>query len=397
MLVAASSVRCSAGKGFGDAAQPRKGGGKNVKQRKDVAGVKSADSKAVQRAVQIVEEQDAKEQQRAPLSRPVDPREASRGKVEYVRIKDWGTGNREDLGELQVDSEATKTFQAGAEGEDGMPFHEALARRLEMLQTQGALGVAQPKGGKPLPSFERWAFAEAHYVQYLGDMHAVHAALEGSIAQAAGIQREALAAAAAGQGERHAQLLQFLGLFGPEQGLDRASALQQDLQHIAARSQQAQPQQAEQTAAETAASSGGGGAGESFTPAPATQHAAAYAAYIASLGRMCRAAEGPQEEEEAVLRLLAHAYIVHLMQVTSGGRVAAVAADKLGLLSIDALAFYTSYPYLPSEVRALDRFVGNTNQLGLLLSGDQQETLMQELAKAMTKSSMLLVPLAREA
>lgn len=37
------------------------------------------------------------------------------------------------------------------------------------------------------------------------------------------------------------------------------------------------------------------------------------------------------------------------------------------------------------------------NALGEALSGNQQEVLMQELGKAMTKTSMLLVPLARRA
>ena len=135
----------------------------------------------------------------------------------------------------QVD-EATTAFEAGS---GGMPFHEALARRLEVLQSQGALSVAQvggaarwcavapggwrgaavagdaehgaggwrcaagigagwclqdvpvqwdaqgflvwrltwmwplplptlavqPRGGKPLPAFALWAFAEEDYVQ----------------------------------------------------------------------------------------------------------------------------------------------------------------------------------------------------------------------------------------
>lgn len=146
--------------------------------------------------------------------RPVDPREAARGKVEYVKVgdgtvsvqcdlslavghtgsrglhkgavrprrnvassplhpclarprprpplpqvKDWGSGEPEDLGSLQVDKEATRVFEApaGGSGEAGssgaagagssMPLHEVLARRLEYLQSQGALGgMAQASG-----------------------------------------------------------------------------------------------------------------------------------------------------------------------------------------------------------------------------------------------------------
>lgn len=41
-----------------------------------------------------------------------------------------------------------------------------------------------------------------------------------------------------------------------------------------------------------------------------------------------------------MLRLLAHAYTVYLMHLTSGGRIAAAAVQKLQLPAIDALAFY---------------------------------------------------------
>ena len=37
------------------------------------------------------------------------------------------------------------------------------------------------------------------------------------------------------------------------------------------------------------------------------------------------------------------------------------------------------------------------NELGGVLGGEQQEALMAELGKAMTKASQLLTPLAREA
>lgn len=43
---------------------------------------------------------------------------------------------------------------------------------------------------------------------------------------------------------------------------------------------------------------------------------------------------------QAVLRLLANAYILRLMHLTSGGRVAAAAASKLDLAAAGALAFH---------------------------------------------------------
>lgn len=188
-----------------------------------------------------------------------------------------------------------------------------------------------------------------------------------------------------------------------------------------------------------------------------------------------------------MLRLLANAYIAYLQHLTSGGRIGAAASQRLGLAQAGALGFYgcgrgaggmdrleeasaaasiahaaalerctpgqqpapaspshSHYPLLPEGAKALERFVGAANRLGGLLSGSQQEALMQvggrgrlrpagcvglrarapapcglrpctplslqptaapaaapmdqqELPKAMTKSSQLLLALAREA
>ncbi|KAI3429555.1 hypothetical protein D9Q98_005643 [Chlorella vulgaris] len=386
MVLCSVNVQCSqAGQGFGDGGskQPRSPATKPGKRRKEVAGVKSGDNKAVQRAVKLVEEQEGKGR-RPSGTRPVDPREASRGKVEYVKVTDWGSGNPEELGGLQMDGNS-QVVETG--GNPDQPFYEALARRLELLQKQGALGVAQLPGGKPLPDFQRWAFARDHYLQYLSDMHAVHAALEGSIARAA--QEVAAPSSVAAGTQQQQRLLQWLGLFGAEQGLDRAEPLLQDLAAV-------RPQQEHISA--SSSSSSNGGSSSAHSP---TQHAAAYASYISSLGRLCRAAEGPQELEEAVLRLLGNAFIVLLMHLTSGGRIAAAAAQKLDLAAGGALAFHSSYPVLDARLgegaKPLEAFVSATNSLGAAMDEDQREGLMEELGKAMTKTSMLLMPLAREA
>lgn len=125
--------------------------------------------------------------------------------------------------------------------------------------------------------------------QYLADLYAVHADLERSMAQAAAALGSASPAAAASP----SPLLCALRLFGPEQGLDRAGALLRDLQRIAARSQQQEQQRAAAAA----------GYGEDYAPPAPTQHAAALAAYLASLARLCRAAEGPAEEEQVGARV----------------------------------------------------------------------------------------------
>ena len=82
---------------------------------------------AVEKAVRLVEGRDV---------RPVDAAEAGRGKVEYVQVKDWGSGEPDDLGNLRVQS-ARQTFAAG------QPFYDQLARHLEALQAQGGIAAAQ--------------------------------------------------------------------------------------------------------------------------------------------------------------------------------------------------------------------------------------------------------------
>ncbi len=52
---------------------------------------------------------------------------------------------------------------------------------------------------------------------------------------------------------------------------------------------------------------------------------------------------------------------------------------------------------LGEGAKPLEAFVSATNSLGAAMDEDQREGLMEELGKAMTKTSMLLMPLAREA
>lgn len=53
-----------------------------------------------------------------------------------AQVKDWGSGEPADLGELQVESFSQDLFS-----DHSTPFYEQLARRLEELQVQDCLHV----------------------------------------------------------------------------------------------------------------------------------------------------------------------------------------------------------------------------------------------------------------
>lgn len=281
--------------------------------------------------------------------------EASRGRVSYVRVKDWGSGKAEDVGELQVES-SSQTFSAEA------PFYEQVARRLEALQAEGALAVAQPAGAAPLPPFERWAFAEAHYVQHLADLLCVHTALEAAVARAqVTVQR--------GEPGATSRLADAVALFGAAQGLARAQHIATDLAAIL-------------------------GAPCDEAAPPPLPNAAAYAGYITRAAERCERAGDGEETALSAAKLLTSAFVVMLTLLTSGNRVGAAATEKLGLFARGAVNTYRTFP--THVERPLEAFVAAVNAAGEAMREAEREAFMAELPAAMQKTSLLLEALAKE-
>ncbi|KAK9906600.1 hypothetical protein WJX75_004761 [Coccomyxa subellipsoidea] len=347
----AQPVCLAAAKGFGKTSQKEQAPTAKRKHKKgaDLA-LDGSSSKAVERAVRAVEGRKV---------RPVDPREASKGRLDYAQVSDWGSGEPADLDALQVTS-----FEADSGPE--RPFYEQLARRLAQLERQGALRVAQPRGAEPLPPFHKWSFREMRYIQWLVDMHTVHYALEAALADAVTVA----ATEHYGVSESLGRVFKALECFAEERGLDRSLEIAADLNNIAKASTLSEPVE--------------------LSPSPNAQ---TYADYLCRLGLLCTEEDEATEIEEAALRLVANAYLVHVTHLTTGMRIGAAAAEKLDLFPAQALNYFQTWPdgVLPDPLALC---VANVNAAGDALSPEQREAVMQELPKAMPKISLLLTPLA---
>jgi hypothetical protein len=158
----------------------------------------------------------------------------------------------------------------------------------------------------------------------------------------------------------------------------------------------------------------------------ASQNAVAYGKYLLQLGRAAAAgtaaasaaadaqAKTPRaiaskhssssgslllEEDEgtaAVLKLLAHAYSLHVQQQCLGTRIGAAATDHLDLMSSGlptaATATYMDYPQHVQE--PLQQLTAVTNAAGEVLDAMGRQAVLDELPKALKKATLMLAPLA---
>mmetsp|Transcript_4578 Transcript_4578/g.9869 ORF Transcript_4578/g.9869 Transcript_4578/m.9869 type:complete len:543 (-) Transcript_4578:476-2104(-) len=358
--------------------------------------------------------------------RPIDSQEAARGKLDIVTVKNWGSGDVNRLGDLQVSDLQEGLYQEGSgegtrapDGRGPTSFFAKLAKELQLAEARGSAALSGP----PPPPFQRWSFSQARYMQYMSDCLAVHQALEQALQAAAG------AAAAAGAGctgssthqdkqqQQHpapqhqpphqqqqvhdealiqdhsglhrAVLLMHEGLIP----LSRSGAILGDMQALSshpdvpgsAAGHEAGSMPQSSSSGSAAAAAGGGRSGsrkagskQHQAPAPAgstpaagqmarayAQHLGRLAASYCSAAAAAAAAAAPgtsgtqptrgssrlgsleaQEVEDGLVagaRLLAHAYVLHVVHLASGTRFGAAAAEKLQLLPRQAAAFYHSY------------------------------------------------------
>lgn len=354
-----------AAQGFGPSAEQKQ---KSLAKREP--NTKASKTRSSKQVVQDLVQKGAKPSRNsvawsANKARPVDQSQASKGKLDYVKVKDWGSGEPSDLGGLEVESFSPDIFS-----DHSKPFYEQLARRLEELQARGLLNIVQPQQAKPLPPFEQWSFTEKRYIQYMCDQHNVHHTLEAAIA-------EAVAVGPSGPHAPHevqpsdacVAAFKAAACFGESCGLDRSLQIASDLDSLAKASSISN---------------------RSVEIEP-TQQAVACCEYIARLGDIAGEEQEESLREEAALRLVTMAYGLHVAHLTTGMRIGSAAAEKQNLFAARALNFYRTYPDIQDPLK---EFISIVNTAGGLLTAEQQEQLMDELPRAFPKISLLLTTLA---
>ena len=287
-------------------------------------------------------------------ARPVDPEEARRGQADFVKVRDW-RGGRGEVGDLEVERVVASVPGAprGTGGAAGGPLFPELVARMRLLEAQGELGVA---GEGRLPPPEEWALSGDHLADFLRGLLAVHGALEGAVSAGS-------AGAGGGPEGRHA-----LARLEAAASLPRSVALEAALGTL-------------------------GGPGPASGGSPPAE-AKAYAQYLADLGRVA-GGEGGDESQAACLKIVAHFFALHLMHATSFQNLLAKGSARLGLPSLSAAEGYRLAGSSGGPVGALQAAVDAAG--GEVSSAEGIESVASEVRKAMQKTTVLVLPLAKPA
>lgn len=290
------------------------------------------------------------------------------GQVDFVNVKSWGSGNRDELGDLQISSHVQAPTSR-------CHFFERMARHLETLQINGMLEVAQAPNEGPLPEPALWAFKEAHYVQYLLDLQAVHA----SVNEAYNTLKLAFEDSVFASEERFQSCKRaLLSLEEAIKALCRSQAIEADLDRL---------RDTRSTIRESEIGR------EREIPSSPSPNAVAIAKAIQKSAQQSRHAESMDELCLCMAKVLA-ALMVHFTSIlTSGNRIGSMATEKLDLFGRGAVCVYTAYPErIGDPLASLQDAVDGA---GALLEERDRLLLLDQVGAAMKRTSTILEPLAR--
>ena len=257
------------------------------------------------------------------------------------------------MGDLEVERVVASVPGAprASGGAASDPLFPELVARMRLLEAQGELGVA---GEGRLPPPGEWALAGDHLEDFLRGLLAVHRALEGAVAAGS---------AGAGGGAEGRRALARLEAVA---SLPRSVALEAALGTL-----------------------GGAEAASGGSP-PA--EAKAYAQYLADLG-LVAGGEGGAESQAACLKIVAHFFALHLMHATSFQDLLSKGSARLGLPSLSAAEGYRLAGSSGGPVGALQEAVDGAGVK--VSSAEGVESVASEVRKAMQKTTVLVLPLAK--
>lgn len=115
-------------------------------------------------------------------SSALSPDDGDTGIVDHVYVQDWGQeGDMIDAGDLKAKGPVRRVLDYSAK--NGLSFAETVSNFLAEAEQMNRFGRSG-KSRSNIPPFERWAFEEEHYEQYLVDVEHVHTSMAQAVEQA---------------------------------------------------------------------------------------------------------------------------------------------------------------------------------------------------------------------
>lgn len=290
----------------------------------------------------------------APNKKPNKTGGKQDGVVDVVNVRDWGEIAEPgfDVGNLRAASPIRRVLDNSKE----LPFMSVVANFLSDAEGSGSIQPPEDVEQREIPPFERWAWREAHYEQYLVDVELVNTAMKRAVERCVS---EALLDPVA------------LGIY-------RGDAVARDIAQLRATRAAAEAGAGEAAAAAGEAAAAAAVAEHVQGPVVASRYAQAYAAIL-------DAVDTPEKAN-------AHVYMLSVTQLAMGNRIGSVCVEKLGLIGRNAANTYLDFDTDKPPLAVLTDAV---NGLGDAISEDAKEAFFDELLVAASRCSLLVDSLAR--
>lgn len=275
---------------------------------------------------------------------PKNPKRKQEGVVDVVNVRDWGDISEPgfDVGNLKARGPIRRVLDNSEE----LPFMRVVSNFLADAEGSGAIKPPEDSQEREIPPFERWAFREEHYEQYLVDMGLVNGAMRRAV-------------------ERVAALGDADAVLDPiKLGIYRGDAVANDLRRLQStrKDQRGEKDQKDQRDDITMGS----------------RYAQAYVSLLDAV------------QGTAVVN--AHVYMLSITQLAMGNRIGSVCVEKLGLIGRKAASAYLEFDAEKPPLAVLTEAV---NDMGDGMSEEAKEVFFDALLVAASRCSLLVDSLAR--